>query len=258
MREQAEYAKLLQTNTLNADKVAVLGAVVKKLQDQSVHYKVSDKIPWQLLATLHQMECGADLNRQILNGEPWNRKTQLVPKNMGPWNSFMDSLRDAIEYKFPRYTVEWTLPFCLFFIEQWNGWGYFNRGVQSPYLWAGTNHGEGVGKFVADGKYDRTAKSSQLGAAAILEALMAAEGMPTGIVQIHYDASGSFFKAQEVQVRRLQEFLNAIHAEARNGATVTEALAAPPWKLKEDGKAGPKTDQRFFETFGSHLLGYHK
>jgi hypothetical protein len=40
--------------------------------------------------------------------------------------------------------------------------GYRSHGVNSPYLWAGSNHQE-PGKYIADGVWDSSARDTQLG-----------------------------------------------------------------------------------------------
>ena len=57
------------------------------------------------------------------------------------------------------------------YAERYNGLGYRNKGVPSPYVWAGTNNYT-CGKYVADGKYDPNTKDQQLGVAIMLKALM--------------------------------------------------------------------------------------
>jgi hypothetical protein len=47
-----------------------------------------------------------------------------------------------------------------------------NRGLPSPYLWAGTNQYR-IGKYVADGKYDPKHVDTQPGCAGLLMAMMA-------------------------------------------------------------------------------------
>jgi lysozyme family protein len=52
--------------------------------------------------------------------------------------------------------------------EGYNGWGYRNRGVPSPYNWSGTNIYDS-GKFTSDGHYSPSAIDQQLGVCAILK-----------------------------------------------------------------------------------------
>ena len=138
------------------------------------HYIQVEKktnVPWQIIAALHANECAFDLNRQILNGEKWNKKTRKVPKNLGPFESWIESAVFALNYINPHFSNAISIVEVLTFLESWNGWGYRSKGVNSPYLWALTNYGVGVGKFVRDGTYDPKVVSKQLGAAALIKEL---------------------------------------------------------------------------------------
>lgn len=67
---------------------------------------------------------------------------------------------------------DWSAGGALTLLEQYNGLGYANRGLSSPYIWAGTDQYV-KGKFVADGVFDPNEVDHQLGCAAILKAMMA-------------------------------------------------------------------------------------
>lgn len=49
--------------------------------------------------------------------------------------------------------------------------GYANKGLPSPYVWAGTSNYE-KGKYVADGKFDPNYVDQQLGVAVMLRTLL--------------------------------------------------------------------------------------
>jgi lysozyme family protein len=112
------------------------------------------------------MECGCDFQRQILNGEKWNHITTLHPVGRGPWQSWRCSTLDAVNRSLSPPNV-WTAEKILHRLERWNGMGYRDMGINSPYLWSGSNHGVGVGKFTHNG-YDRHCVSAQVGAALVL------------------------------------------------------------------------------------------
>jgi lysozyme family protein len=117
---------------------------------------------------VHLMECHCDFRRQILNGEKWNHVTTLTPVGLGPWESWKCSTIAAMNHTTIPIPLTWTTARILDRLERWNGLGYRQRGIASPYLWSGSNHGVGVGKFISDGKYDRHAVSAQVGAALVL------------------------------------------------------------------------------------------
>src|SRR5690606_2363417 len=61
----------------------------------------------------------------------------------------------------------WSLANTLELLERYNGLGYRNKGLPSPYLWAGTDQYQ-KGKYVKDGKFDSNHVDQQLGVAPIL------------------------------------------------------------------------------------------
>ena len=119
-------------------------------------------VPWEYVGVLHYLEAGCRFERQILNGQRWDQRTTIAPIGKGPWESWGGSTRSALAHRRIRGLAD---------LEAWNGWGYAKRGVDSPYLWSGSDKGVGSGKYVADGKYDPTAVSKQIGAAVLLHRL---------------------------------------------------------------------------------------
>jgi lysozyme family protein len=125
-------------------------------------------LDWRILAVIHILECGGKMDRQILNGEKWSRRTSLVPKGYGPWDSFEESCLTGMDIK--KKPENWTIGETLDFLEKWNGLGYRRKGKNSPYLWSYSNHQE-IGKYVSDGVYDPDAVSLQVGCAVLLKKL---------------------------------------------------------------------------------------
>jgi lysozyme family protein len=58
----------------------------------------------------------------------------------------------------------------LYYLEKYNGVGYHNRGMPTPYLWAGTTIQE-PGKYVADGEFDPDYMDTQPGCCGLLYVL---------------------------------------------------------------------------------------
>lgn len=133
-------------------------------------------VPWVFPACIHELEADCNFRLQILNGEPWDRKTRLVPKGLGPWASWADAAITALQQKRkddPTWKPldelsDWTVQQCLLQWERWNGGGYRKRDKHSPYLWAGSKHGADSGYYTSDGKYSATAQSKQIGCGVLL------------------------------------------------------------------------------------------
>jgi lysozyme family protein len=151
------------------------------IQDQT-------SVPWWFIGILHYRDLGFNTNSHLHNGDPLIGRTDHDPVGRpvaNPANgfayTFVESAVDALRYKTYDTTQDRSIAAWLWRFEEWNGWGYAMRGMNSEYLWNGTNHfgsGNNQGLFIADygtvgtpkavGQFDANAKSSQVGAAAIL------------------------------------------------------------------------------------------
>jgi len=191
-------------------------------------------VPPAWLAAIHMMEGNNNMGKQILNGQRWDEKTTIHPVGLGPFKNWKESTMLAIELHKLRQDPDWTIDEALLRLEQWNGWGYAKRGKHSPYLWSGTNHGVGTGKFVADGKYDPNAMSKQLGAAPVLIALWDKEVQPAKWI---YDATGEYKDGPKSQYQH-------VTLKAHGGYTG-----------KIDGWLGPKSSEAHKRLFGHYLVG---
>ncbi len=127
-------------------------------------------VPWHFIGCLHFMEASLRWEACLHNGEPWNKKTTIVPKNRGPWTSFEEAAIDALKYDklADKPQGYWTLSRMLAFAESYNGTGYRKRGILSPYVFAYTNLSDEMGKYVADHVYDATKPHNRPSVGAIL------------------------------------------------------------------------------------------
>jgi hypothetical protein len=184
-------------------------------------------------------------------------KTTLVPKGRGPFESWEDSACDALtmnHISLPKGNSDSEISEIAMALEKYNGRGYMRRNVHSPYLWSFSNHGEGVGKYIADGHYDPDAVSDQPGAMVVLgylrhfedHLLEIIEQTERGIPFLKYNSGQS-----DQNVRSLQVFINSLLDFSKPEVIV-------PWlkeRLKLDGKAGPKTSNMCKAVFGHRLKG---
>ena len=132
--------------------------------------------PWWYVGIVHGLECAYSFQRHLHNGDPLRMQTVNVPKGRpAPWNPPSDwtsSAVDAVTVQGYAGQTDWALARTLFRLEGYNGYGYYARGINSPYLWSFSDQYE-AGKFVADHVYDPNAISNQCGAAVVLKALIA-------------------------------------------------------------------------------------
>lgn len=143
----------------------------------SVSIGLGGKIPWEFIAALTERESSLDFRGVLHNGERilgTGRKTKLIPKGRGPFETWEEAAIDALKIKGYHEQDDWSFADCLRKAERFNGIGYRSkigdRGVieLSPYVVAYTNYHDENSKYWQDGKYSPTAPEKQLGIAAIL------------------------------------------------------------------------------------------
>lgn len=156
-----------------------------KIEANRARYEVVSKatgVPWDVIGVIHYRESSNDFRGVLHNGQRiigTGRKTTLVPKGRGPFSTWEQAAIDALAdcHPYMAKNKDWSIGTTLDKLEAYNGLGYRNKGLPSPYLWAGTDQYQ-KGKYVADGKYDPNHVDQQLGVAAILMKLRDAVAPP--------------------------------------------------------------------------------
>lgn len=157
----------------------------KLLQYRPRYEAVSQRtgVPWWFIGVVHALEASFNFNGHLHNGDPLSARTVQVPKNRpAVWNPPTDwesSAVDALDLKGFLHLPDWSLAISLYRWEGYNGFGYYSRNINSPYLWSFSTHYT-KGKFVADHKFDPEAVSKQCGAAVMLRALQDAGDIDEG------------------------------------------------------------------------------
>lgn len=151
--------------------------VAKRLFASKARYQaVAAKtgVPWFVIAVIHQRESSQNWGGSLAQGDPWNRVSVHVPAGRGPFNSWEDAAVDALVNCAPYAAKwkDWSVGGTLTLLESYNGLGYFNKGLPSPYVWSGTDQ-YASGKYTSDGHFDPDAVDKQLGCAGLIIALMA-------------------------------------------------------------------------------------
>lgn len=171
VRPEKKAAVALKIEKAKANRVRYMGIseAVKKLFPESL------LIPWQFIAVVHYMECNFSFLHHLHNGDSLLRRTVNVPKGRPvagkPPFKFEMSAIDALIYQGLHDEKNWSIPNMLLKLEAYNGYGYRGKGINTPYLWAGSNHYT-KGKYIADHVYSKTAVSDQIGSALILRGII--------------------------------------------------------------------------------------
>jgi lysozyme family protein len=177
----ALWASMRFTRSLEIDRDA------KKLigyRDRYAPISNATKVPVVVIAAIHNRESNARFDCYLGNGQPLDRITTIVPKGRGPWtgaDAFEQGAIDGLGMTGLASVADepggWSVERALYQEELWNGFGPRGHGINTGYLWAGTNHygppGAAPGKYVSDGKWDPRYIDRQLGTAPLMKAMAA-------------------------------------------------------------------------------------
>lgn len=160
---------------ISADKGPIFKSVADRLSapEAKARYQAVEKttgVPWWFIAVVHEREASQKWNTQLGQGDPLNKKSTHVPKGRGPFLTWEEGAVDALVNCAPYASKnkDWSPGGALAMLEKYNGLGYSNKGLPSPYVWAGTDQYT-KGKYVADGVFDPNAVDQQLGCAGLLK-----------------------------------------------------------------------------------------
>ena len=168
---KALWDSMVITSHRFADPVAAIS--IAEARYQAVEKNTG--VPWQIIGCLHQREGSGDFSTHLHNGDSLRARTVHVPEGRpidgNPPFEWEFSACDALAYDNLSGLTGWdNIAIALYRIERFNGLGYRSHGINSPYLWAGTNH-YSVGKFDADSHFDPTEVDQQPGCAGLLKLL---------------------------------------------------------------------------------------
>lgn len=174
------YAKMWDSLALKggADEknAAFFAKKIIKAEAQYKEVEAETDVPWFFIGALHMRESGCDFAGVLHNGDKiigTRRKTYRVPKGRGPFKTWSASAIDALDMKgLRKWKGQWCPALFGFVSEIFNGLGYVGKGVNSAYVWAGSNH-EQRGKYVADHVWDKNFDDPQIGTLTVIKALAA-------------------------------------------------------------------------------------
>jgi len=172
-----KYEALYASCVIRSERAGEVAWHRKKLMQYRPRYQaVADKtgVPWWFIGIVHALEVSFNFNGHLHNGDSLKARTIRVPKGRpaqwNPPNDWESSAVDALTFKNFAGETDWSLARVLHRWERYNGFGYYDKDIASPYLWSFSNH-YSKGKFVADHVFDPNFVSRQCGAAVMLRAL---------------------------------------------------------------------------------------
>lgn len=171
-----EYGKLFASMVIRDSWKSRAEYAARLIISSKARYQTVEKqvlTPWYIIGLLHLMESECDFRTHLHNGDPLTARTRQVPRGRpvkgNPPFQWEESAVDALQYDHVLPPLN-TIDQQLYALERFNGLGYRKRGINSPYLWSGSNH-YSKGKFVRDGVWDSNSVSDQVGAAVVLKIL---------------------------------------------------------------------------------------
>ena len=159
------------------DQISATAEQIVNFKDQYQAVEAQTTVPWWFVGILHYR----DLNFQeahLHNGDPLTNRTvnppqgyPVTPPGNGYAYTFVESACDILRLRKFDVAKDRSIPAWLWRLEGWKGFGYASLGLNSEYLWNGTNHfgsGNNQGLILADGSFDPNGTSQQVGAAALV------------------------------------------------------------------------------------------
>jgi lysozyme family protein len=175
---KAGYKNLYDRMVILPSKQATAESVARKIIANRARYENLCGVPWWFIGILHYRESGLRFDRYLGNGTPLNRVTTAVPAGRGPFVTFEAGVIDALTIQGYANQEDWSQERVLYRFEAFNGFGYIQHKINSPYVWAGSNLYT-IGKYSSDGIYTSSLVDQQLGCAVIFNILMRLINMTT-------------------------------------------------------------------------------
>jgi lysozyme family protein len=255
---QSQYATMFDRAKIKPGLVDDVDAICNRILKHKADYEAIAKkvaVPWYLISVFHYRESNLDFSAHLHNGDPLTARTVHVPAGRpttgAPPFTFVASAIDALEHDGFVDIGDEPVGKLLYLIENFNGAGYRNRGVPSPYLWSFTDQYE-AGKYVADGRYDADAVDKQCGIAPILLRLYERKE-----IELRGFSVPVTFKGKESSIAafllRGNSFIGARTLSTANHCTLT-TVTESPFVLRMGTDGGRRTQD--FPAMNLSGVGY--
>lgn len=157
---------------INTNMLGTAERVAKQIEDGQARYQTvaaRTHIPWYAIGVIHYREASLNWNTHLSNGDALNRPTHDVPRGEPAFATWEQGAYDALVNYPPKLANwrDWSPGGLLTGLTAYNGYGYDEKGISSPYIWASTDQYK-EGFYVGDDDFSPTAVDHRLGAAAIL------------------------------------------------------------------------------------------
>ena len=150
----------------------------KKNRHRYETVSAATNIPAELIAAIHWREGSGHFDTYLHQGDPLGKPAVNIPRNIPVFYEWEEAAIHALSMDYHKdrqedleITSETNNPNSLAsYAESYNGLGYYNKGIPSPYVYAGTDQYHS-GKYVSDGSFNPNAVDRQLGVMPMLGAI---------------------------------------------------------------------------------------
>lgn len=154
----------------NKQELAQLKEIFEQNRDKYEKVAEATGVPAELICAIHYREGSCNFDTYLHNGDPLGQATTHVPAGIY-FEDWTEAAIDAISSHNPEIVQDGDFESCCEFAERYNGTGYRNKGIASPYVWSGTTKYTG-GMYVADHQFDYSAVDKRIGVAVAMKYLM--------------------------------------------------------------------------------------
>lgn len=154
----------------NKEELAQIKKIFEENKDKYEKVAEATGVPAELICAIHYREGSCNFSTYLHNGDPLGQTTTHVPAGLY-FEDWTDAAIDAIKSQNPEIIKDGDFDSCMEYAERYNGLGYRNKGLASPYVWAGTTKYTG-GMYVADGQFSASAYDKRIGVAVAMKYLM--------------------------------------------------------------------------------------
>ncbi|MDR3495357.1 MAG: hypothetical protein P4L82_12220 [Ancalomicrobiaceae bacterium] len=181
---QPEYDRLFATMVVRPSAKGEVDAMARAVLGAKARCQVGERLTgahWVRIALQQMREAGTDdkgrirFDRHPHNGDTLAKRTTHDPAGRpgkgSPPFTWEESWVDAADEAKLIGIGDWSVARLAWTCERTNGWGYRERGIGNPYLWAGTLHYV-RGKYVKDHEFDPDFVDRQIGVMPVIARLM--------------------------------------------------------------------------------------
>jgi lysozyme family protein len=172
---RADYQVRWPAMRVRPERIAAADVVARRMASREARYRaITDPIgvPWWWLAAVHELEHSGRFTTSMIATDPIDAPPGTPPPSGtitdAEWD---DTARALLRARGLANWRDWTVTGALYQWERYNGLGYRNFDVPSPYLWSFSDQYT-AGKFIRAGEFSPTTVSQQPGAAVLLRRLI--------------------------------------------------------------------------------------